>query len=155
MSALGYGSWRPVCRWAASAALVLALGGCGAAATASGAPEAKFQVEKSEGDNVVRIRLEPGVAQRLLLRTEPVANLTGAGASAGTRALPYGGLLYQPDGTTFVYTNPEPDVYVHEAVTVDRVNGDVAVISSGPAQGTPVVTDGAAELMGMEFGVGK
>ncbi len=60
-----------------------------------------------------------------------------------------------PTASTFVYTNPEPDTFVHETVTVDRVNGDVAVISAGPAQGTPVVTDGAAELMGMEFGVGK
>lgn len=146
---------RPSLRWSAGLTIVLACSGCGSAATTAAKPAEKFTIEKTEGSDVVRIHLEPGVAERLVLRTQPVANLAGAGASVGTRALPYGALLYKPDGMTFVYTNPEPDTFVHETVTVDRVNGDVAVISAGPAQGTPVVTDGAAELMGMEFGVGK
>lgn len=154
MSALSFVR-RPGLRSAAVSALVLALSGCGAVATTAAKPAEKFKVEKTEGSDVVRIHLEPGVADRLQLKTQPVAILAGVGAVVGTRALPYGALLYKPDGTTFVYTNPELDTFVHETVTVDRVNGDVAVISAGPAQGTPVVTDGAAELMGMEFGVGK
>lgn len=129
------------------------LGGC--AATSSAAkPKEKFVLEKpANGD--ARVILEPGVAERLELKLQPIASLGAAGAGVGSRALPYGALLYKPDGSTFVYTNPEPDVYLHQAVKVERVDGDVAVITDGPRTGTPVVTDGAAELMGMEFGVGK
>ena len=33
--------------------------------------------------------------------------------------------------------------------------GESASLSAGPKPGTPVVTDGAAELFGVEFGGGK
>lgn len=142
-------------RWLLSAAVALvALAGCATAHTAAAKPKEQFVLEKAEGD-LVRLRLEPGVAQRLHLKVVPVAALGAKGAAVGARALPYPALLYKPDGSTFVYTNPEPDTYLHQAVEVERVDGDVAVISAGPETGTTVVTDGAAELMGMEFGVGK
>jgi hypothetical protein len=39
---------------------------------------------------------------------------------------------------------------VQKAITVDSINADQAVLSAGPAVGTPVVTVGAAELLGVE-----
>ena len=46
-------------------------------------------------------------------------------------------------------------MFKREPIDVERIDGDVAVVRSGPAAGTPVVTVGAAELWGFEFGVGK
>jgi hypothetical protein len=143
-------------RWLPSAALALTvLGGCATVHTTAAKPKDQFVLEKPESGDAARLILEPGVAERLQFKLQPVAVLGAAGASVGPRALPYPALLYKPDGSTFVYTNPEPNVYVHQAVKVDRLDREVAVITEGPDPGTPVVTDGAAELMGMEFGVGK
>lgn len=140
-------------RWLIGGGLALAaLGGCADVHGAAVKPKDQFVLEK-EGAEVARLHLEPGVAGRLQLELLPVASVGAPGARL--RALPYPALLYKPDGSTFVYTNPEPDVFLHQAVEVDRVDGEVALISAGPEAGTPVVTDGAAELMGMEFGVGK
>jgi hypothetical protein len=142
---------RSVC----GAVVLAALAGCGGTQLAVLKPKDQFAIERQAGTELVRLRLEAGVPERLQLKLRSVAAFGAPGAGVGSRALPYPALLYKPDGSTFVYTNPEPGVYVHQPVTVDRVDGEVAVISAGPDTGTPVVTDGAAELMGMEFGVGK
>ena len=62
-------------------------------------------------------------------------------------------MLYDPDGATFTYTSPEPLVFVRAPITIDRIEGDVAYLTEGPATGTSVVTVGAAELFGTELGV--
>ena len=65
----------------------------------------------------------------------------------------FAALLYDADGRSWAYTNPTPLTFVREPVTVDRVDGDRAYLRSGPAPGTAVVTVGAAELLGVEYGV--
>jgi hypothetical protein len=45
--------------------------------------------------------------------------------------------------------------FVRRRVEVVRVADGRAVLSFGPKVGTPVVTGGAAELFGTEFGAGK
>ena len=47
-----------------------------------------------------------------------------------------------------------PSVLARMAVTVDHITGDAAFLSAGPKVGTEVVTIGAAELYGVEEGVG-
>ena len=64
-------------------------------------------------------------------------------------------MIYQPDGTTWVYANPEELIFKREPIEIDSIDGDVANLTSGPAAGTKVVTQGASELWGFEFGVGK
>ena len=61
-------------------------------------------------------------------------------------------VLYDAKGKTWVYTSPEPMVFVRHAITVDHIDGDRVVLSDGPAPGTTVVTVGAAELLGTEYG---
>ena len=61
-------------------------------------------------------------------------------------------VLYDAKGKTWVYTSPEPMVFVRHAITVDHIDGDRVVLSDGPAPGTAVVTVGAAELLGTEYG---
>jgi len=66
--------------------------------------------------------------------------------------VPTSSMLYDAKGKTWVYTSPEPMVFVRHAITVDHIDGDRVVLSDGPASGTTVVTVGAAELLGTEYG---
>jgi hypothetical protein len=66
------------------------------------------------------------------------------------KVVPYSAVIYDLNGGTWVYGNPEPLVFVREPVVVEYVHRDVAVLKAGPATGTPIVTVGAAELMGIE-----
>ena len=63
-------------------------------------------------------------------------------------------MLYDAKGGTWVYVAREPLSYVRERITVDDIEDDRAVLTGGPAAGTAVVSVGAAELYGTEFGVG-
>jgi len=69
--------------------------------------------------------------------------------------VPKAALLHDAYGGTWVYIVREPRVYVRQRVVVADITGDLAVLSQGPAAGAQVVTDGAAELFGVEFGAGK
>ena len=91
------------------------------------------------------VRLTEQAAKRLDVHTAAVT--AGAG---GKLVVPAAAVEYNNDGSTFVYTNPEPYAYVQQAVTVDSINADTAVLSAGPAAGAQVVTVGAAELLGVE-----
>jgi hypothetical protein len=68
--------------------------------------------------------------------------------------VPYGAILYDIDGGTWVYEASSPQVFVRRRVELARVIADLAVLRRGPPAGTSVVTVGAAELFGTEFGVG-
>jgi hypothetical protein len=70
------------------------------------------------------------------------------------KVIPYGALLYDYQGDEWVYTNPEPFVYVREAIDIAYIEGDLVFLNEGPAVGTSVVTVGAAELFGTELKVG-
>jgi len=68
---------------------------------------------------------------------------------------PHAAILYDINGGAWVYESLGDRVYTFRRVQVSRVVGDRAVLVSGPPAGTLVVTDGAVELFGTEFGVGK
>ena len=75
--------------------------------------------------------------------------------SDGTlEVVPYSAVIYDATGKTWAYTNPEPLTFVRHAIDVEYIEGDLAVLKDGPAVGTAVVTAGAAELLGVEQGVG-
>jgi hypothetical protein len=69
--------------------------------------------------------------------------------------VPWAAVLHDIHGGQWVYENTAPQTFVRRRVQVERVVGTDAVLASGPAIGTKVVTDGAAELFGTEFGIGK
>ncbi|XAS66926.1 hypothetical protein V3C33_15825 [Micrococcaceae bacterium Sec5.7] len=98
------------------------------------------------GPDRSRLTLTDKAVERLGMVTAKVTKGSGSDLQ-----IPYGALIYDASGGTWVYTNPEPRVYIRAAVTVDRITGDVARLRSGPAAGTDVVTVGAAELFGAEF----
>ncbi len=105
------------------------------------------------GPDLWQVTLTDQAAERTGVATTEVAAEQVDGAEE--LVVPYSSIMYHFDGSTWVYTNPEPLVYVREMVELDHIEGDVAVLSDGPAVGTTVVTVGAAELYGVEFGVGK
>jgi len=136
------------------------------------------KTEAVQGTELSRVTLSPKAAERLDIKTaamgdEPVkvrkssaagdvaAKPTAAGAGANERVVamsrtrkvvPTSAVLYDAKGKTWVYTNPEPLVFVRHAISIDYIDGDRAVLLDGPASGTAVVTVGAAELLGTEYG---
>ena len=69
--------------------------------------------------------------------------------------VPKAALLHDAYGGTWVYVAGQPHVYARQKVVVADITGALAILSQGPAEGARVVTDGAAELFGVEFGAGK
>lgn len=68
--------------------------------------------------------------------------------------IPYAAVIYDLEGATWAYTNPDPLTFVRASIEVDYIDGDRAILTNGPPAGTAVVTAGAAELYGEEFGIG-
>ena len=69
--------------------------------------------------------------------------------------VPYQSILYDINGGTWVYEKTGPHAFARRRVAVDAISGETACLSEGAEPGTTVVTDGAAELFGTEFGAGK
>ncbi len=73
---------------------------------------------------------------------------------AESLVIPFKAVLYDIHGGAWVYQQTAEHVYARQRVAVEYVDGDSAILASGPAPGSRIVTDGAAELFGTEFGVG-
>jgi len=69
--------------------------------------------------------------------------------------VPSSAILYDIHGGAWVYEQISPLTYVRRRVQVEYTDKEDAVLAAGPEPGAMVVTDGAAELFGTEFGVGK
>jgi membrane fusion protein, heavy metal efflux system len=63
-------------------------------------------------------------------------------------------VLYDFHGATWVYEDLGGNVYTRRRIEVARHAGDRTVVSRGLSDGVKVVTAGAAELFGTEFGAG-
>lgn len=99
-----------------------------------------YEIENKDG------LFRPGqkVAVRILL----------AGEDQGL-AVPASALLYDIHGDTWVYENTAPKGFTRRRVEVRFVEGDEAILARGLQAGAKIVTVGAAELFGAEFGFGK
>ena len=132
-------------------ACCVALGACETAAVK--ANEVKpAHVEAIAGTELHKVTLTARAAERLDIKTDRVQEMVVGGAKR--KVVPYAAVLYDARGETWVYTNPEPLVFVRHAIRVEYIRGDRAVLSQGPPAGTAVVTVGAAELFGAEFEIG-
>jgi hypothetical protein len=77
------------------------------------------------------------------------------GQRDGRRTIPYAALLYENDGSAFVYTNPRGLTYVRAHIEIDRVAGYRVLLGEGPPVGTKVVTTGAPQVHGAELEYGE
>jgi hypothetical protein len=120
--------------------------GCGEAAEK--VVEAQATVQELDGD-VKEITLIDIATKRLGIE---FVELTENGSLLEA---PYDVVLYDNFGKEWVYVSPEPNVFKREPIEIDHVEGETVYIAKGPEAGTPVVTTGAAELLGIEAGVGQ
>lgn len=73
-------------------------------------------------------------------------------AEADSLVVPWAAIIHDLHGNTWVYESVAPQTFTRRRVQVARIVGNKAVLATGPKPGTKVVTDGAAELFGTEFG---
>ena len=97
-------------------------------------------------------KLETIVVQHASLRHEGTAfaPITREIYLSGTACI---ALLYQPDGSSVVYTVTGPLTYTLAAVGVANMQGSQVYVT-GLKPGTTVVTVGGEELLGVQDGVG-
>jgi hypothetical protein len=131
----------------------LQLAACGQSPAAAPAKIQPATVEKIDGSEFNRVVLTEQAAQRIALQTAPIREEQVNGAQR--KVMPYGAVIYGVQGETWAYTNPEPLTYVRAPITVDFIEGDMAILADGPSTGTEVVTVGAALLYGADTGIGK
>ena len=105
------------------------------------------KVETVRGTDVKRVVLTARAAERLDIQTTRVRRL-----GATRTVIPYSSVLYDPNGDTWTYTSPKPLTFIRHDIDVDRIEGNRAILSAGPPVGTAVVTIGATELWGVEYG---
>lgn len=111
-------------------------------------------VEHIDGTELSRLTLTPKAMERLDIQTSVVREAQVTWSSTVRKVVPYAAVLYDASGRTWVYTRPQPHSFVRHQIVVDRIEGDMAVLSDGPPIGTEIVTVGGAELFGTEFEVG-
>jgi hypothetical protein len=137
----------------AGAAVILT--GCGTAAPATDPPAT---ITKIAGSQVQRLQLTDRAIQRLGIATQPVREVpTAVGKASGVarshEVIPYSAVVYDTDGSTWTYVNTAPRTYVRQPIAIAAIQGDIVLLSSGPAVGAAVVTVGAAELLGTEYNI--
>ncbi|MFH1763542.1 MAG: efflux RND transporter periplasmic adaptor subunit [Gemmatimonadota bacterium] len=74
------------------------------------------------------------------------------GSASVERVVPWSAVLYDIQGGTWIYEALENHSYTRRRVEVRDVVEGFAILTRGPAPGTPVVVVGAAELYSTEFG---
>lgn len=109
------------------------------------------EIEEIPGSEFSRVILTEKAMERTGVETAEVIQETG---SPMKKVVPYGALIYGPEGETWIYTSPEPRVFVRAVVDVDYIKGDKVYLNEGPPVGTIVVKVGTAEIYGTEFEVG-
>jgi hypothetical protein len=137
----------------------LALPGCIESAEDTDADESGVVRVVNMGAGVKQLTLTQQAADRLGIQTITVreSKITppGGGKSATRKVIPYAAVLYDVRGNTWVYAMPKQLTFVRDRIAIDYIEGDLAVLLSGPPSGTAIVTAGAPELYGTEFGVGE
>ena len=126
----------------------VALGACGGGSETA-KKEDPVVVEPIDGTDLGRLTLTASASERLNIQTTTVES-AGDGL-----VVPSAAVIIDPAGVYWVYTNPEPLVFIRHELQAVREEGQQAFFVAGPATGTSVVTIGVPELYGAEFGIGK
>ena len=130
-------------------ALAMPLAGCAKVPKSEeGEGEKAAKVEKVDGGQSKVVLLQEA-AKRLGIETAEVGALP-----AGRESVPYSAVIYDAEGHSWVFTSGEELSYVKAPITIDRFDGDRAILAEGPPVGTAVVSQGAEELFGVEDGIG-
>ncbi len=141
-------------------AISLSLVGCARSEPVASDPN-PAQVQAIAGTDLHRVILTEQASQNLAIRTEPVREETSSASARSSRSaattrafIPMTAVVYDPQGLSWVYTTPAALTFVRVRIVIDHTTADTAYLRSGPPVGTAVVTAGASELLGTEYGVG-
>jgi hypothetical protein len=127
---------------------VLGLAACGSAHGEPASPPPAV-LQDIPGSPVRRVVLsEQGLAS-LQLRTGAVQDV------GGHPVIPMTAVVYDPKGAPWAYRVVGPRTYVRQPLVIDHVTDGLATLASGFPPGSAVVTVGAPELLGAEYGVGE
>ena len=130
---------------------IAALAGCHgtpSAGTDAGDGPPAARMERTGPNGALSVVLTRLGAQRAGIATAPAGT-----ASPGRAVVPASALLYQPDGSSVIYTVTGPLTYTLATVGVASIQGS-QVYLTGLKPGTTVVTVGGEELLGVQDGVG-
>jgi hypothetical protein len=150
--------YRTMRCWLVGVLLVVALGLAGCAQeSANQEADVSADVQPIANSGLHTVTLDEDAASRLGIT---VGQVLGAKRTPATRAqvravVPVSAIIYDPDGRSWVYAMHGTWTFVRQAVAIDHVSGSQAFLTSGPPTNTPIVTAGAPELLGAEYGVGE
>jgi hypothetical protein len=111
-------------------------------------------VAQVAGTDLKTVTLSSRAEERLGIKTEQVREVSRAGMPGPVKAVPPAALIYDKNGSAWVYTAKQARTYVRAKVEVDTIEEGLVLLDLGPPPGTDVVIVGAAELLGVELGVG-
>jgi hypothetical protein len=142
-------------RWMIAVLIIVALqlAACATQTPESSTSSPPARVERLGETGLSRVILTAEAGKRLGIETAPVRDAQVRGKLR--KVVPYSTVFYDLKGETWVYTKPQALTFVRARISVDYIDGDLAVLLEGPPSGTEVVTVGAPELYGTEFGVGQ
>ncbi len=103
-----------------------------------------YRLEPVEGQDVLKVILTEAAVEHVGIETAPVEK------RGSELVVPYDAVYIDAHGGFWVYTNPEPRVFVRAPIEITRETSTKAYLAEGPPAGTPVVTVGAPELYGTE-----
>jgi hypothetical protein len=106
--------------------------------------EQPYTLEPIEGEEVLRVILTESAAEHIGVETVPVER------RGSKLVVPYDAVYIDAHGGFWVYTNPEPLVFIRAPIDIARETSTEAILADGPPAGTEVVTVGAPELYGSE-----
>lgn len=111
-------------------------------------PDPAVKLEKIGDTGISSVTITAEAVNRLGIKTIKVSD-------SAPMIIPYAALIYDPDGGTWIYTNPAPQVFVRKSIAVDKIEGENVHLKEGIPAGTMIVIVGVDELYGAETGIGK
>lgn len=102
-------------------------------------------VKEIDGSELKQVILTEKAAERIGLET----------VSSQGMVVPYSAVIYDTEGNTWIYTNPEPLTFVRAPIEIDHIEGNQAFLSQELESDAPIVTVGVIEIYGAETGVSK
>ena len=125
------------------------LAGC---ATATPAEDTPALIKPVAGSQIPQLQLT-GARGPAAGHRNPARSADEAAGQPAHEVIPYAAVVYDTDGSTWTYVNTAARTYEREPITVDRDRRRGRAAVRRAAAGTPVVTVGAAELLGTEYNI--
>jgi len=134
------------------------LAACGHSRVTSGYT-APAELTPIPGTSLHHVTLTQAAMEDLGIQSEPVRAAASAPTTGGQKqtltVIPVKAVIYDPRGRPWTYAIVAARTFVRRSIVIDRIDGNDALLLSGPPLHTPVVTVGASELLGTEYGVGE